>query len=63
MIPPHFVPPGILQLFEVIDNEKILLQEFPTSSRNRMRINQMRQDMLMVNPTRNLVISENNVFR
>lgn len=63
MIPPHFVPPGILQLFEIIDNEKILLQELPTSTGNRIRINQTRHDLLMINPTRNLVISENNAFR
>jgi hypothetical protein len=63
MIPPHFVPPGVLQLFEVVDGEKTLLQELPTSSKNRMRLNQMRHDLLMVNPTRNLILSENNVFR
>jgi hypothetical protein len=62
MIPPRFFPPGVLQLFEVVGDEKILIQELPTSSRNRERINQMRNDMLMVAPTRNLVVSENNTF-
>ena len=62
MIPPHFVPPGVLQLYEIMDGEKNLIQELPSSSKNRMRINQMRNDMLMVNPTRNLVVSENNAF-
>ncbi len=62
MIPPRMFPPGVLQLFEVNDGEKTLIQELPTSSKNRDRINQMRNDMLMVNPTRNLVVSENNSF-
>ena len=62
MIPPRMFPPGVLQLFEVLDGEKTLIQELPTSSKNRDRINQMRNDMLMVNPTRNLVVSENNSF-
>ena len=63
MIPPRFVPPGVLQLYEVIGDEKTLIQELPTSSRNRERINQMRNDMLMIDPTRNLQLSENNAFR
>ena len=60
MIPPRFVPPGVLQLYEVVDGEKTLIQELPTSSRNRDRINRIRLDLLMVDPTRNLVVSENN---
>ena len=63
MIPPRFVPPGVLQLYEVIGEEKILVQELPTSSRNRERINQMRNDMLMIDPTKNLQLSENNAIR
>jgi hypothetical protein len=63
VIPPRFVPPGILQLYEVVDNEKVLIQELPTSSKNRDRINKMRNDILMVNPTKNLIVSENNAFR
>ena len=62
MIPPRFIPPGVLQLYEIEGDEKTLIQELPTSSRNRDRINQMRNDMLMVNPTRNLVVSENNSY-
>jgi hypothetical protein len=62
MIPPRIFPPGVLQLFEVVGDEKILLQELPTSSKNRERINQIRNDMLMVAPTRTLVVSENNTF-
>jgi hypothetical protein len=63
MIPPRFTPPGVLQLYEVVDGEKILLQELPTSSKNRLRLNQIRNDILMVDPTKNLVLSENNVFK
>jgi hypothetical protein len=63
VIPPRFVPPGILQLYEVVDDEKVLLIELPSSSKNRMRINKMRNDILMVNPTKTLVVSENNAFR
>lgn len=62
MIPPRFVPPGVLQLYEVFGNEKTLLQELPTSSKNRDRINRIRLDLLMIDPTRNLVVSENNSF-
>lgn len=63
MIPPRFVPPGILQLYEVVGDEKTLVIELPTSSKNRDRINKMRNDILMVNPTKNLVVTENNAFR
>jgi hypothetical protein len=60
VIPPRFTPPGILQLVKITEDEKILVQELPTSSKNRLRIQQMRNDMLMVDPTLNLVVSENN---
>jgi hypothetical protein len=64
MIPPRFIPPGILQLYRVDkDGTKELLQELPASSKNRDRINRMRNDMLMVDSTLNLVVSENNAFR
>ena len=62
MIPPRFTPPGILQLFEVVGEEKILLVELTTSSKNRDKINRMRNDMLMVDPTKTLVVSENNAY-
>ena len=61
MIPPRFIPPGILQLYQVEkDGTKELLQELPTSSKNRDRINRIRNDMLMVDSTLQLFISENN---
>jgi hypothetical protein len=63
MIPPRFTPPGVLQLFEVVGNEKTLIQELPSSSKNRDRINKIRNDLLMVSPTKNLVVSENNAYR
>ncbi len=63
MIPPRFVPPGILQLYEVVGDEKTLVIELPTSSKNRDRINKMRNDILMVSPTKNLIVSENNAIR
>ena len=64
MIPPRFIPPGILQLYQVDkDGAKELLQELPTSSKNRDRMNRIRNDMLMVDSTLNLIVSENNAMR
>jgi hypothetical protein len=63
LIPPRFTPPGILQLYEVSGDEKTLICELPTSSKNRDRINQMRNDLLMVDSTKTLILSENNAFR
>lgn len=63
MIPPRFVPEGILQLIEIVGDEKTLIQELPMSSKNRDRINQMRNEMLMIDPTRNLAVGENNSIR
>ena len=63
MIPPRFVPPGILQLWEISGDEKILLEELPMSSKNRDKINRIRNDILMVSPTKTLIVSENNAYR
>jgi hypothetical protein len=63
VIPPKFVPKGILQLIEITGEEKILLHELPMSPKNRDRINQMRTDMLMINPKRDLAVGENNSIR
>jgi hypothetical protein len=63
VIPPRFVPEGILQLVEIAGEEKTLLQELPMSSKNRDKINKIRNDMLMIDPTRNLAIGENNSIR
>jgi hypothetical protein len=62
MIPPRFVPPGLLQLYEIKGDERELLHEFPATSSNRDRINRIRLDLLMIDPTRNLVVSENNAL-
>ena len=63
MIPPRFTPPGILQLYEVVDGVRVLIQELPASSKNRDRINQMRNELLMLYPTNIYVLSENNALR
>ena len=63
MIPPRFVPPGILQLFEVVGDERILVEELTSSSKNRDKINQLRNQLLMINPTKQYVLSENNAIR
>ena len=63
MIPPRIFPPGILQMFEVDSSgEKTLIEELPTSSKNRERMQKMRNDLLIVSPTKNYVISENNAW-
>jgi hypothetical protein len=64
MIPPRFVPPGVLQLFKLDkDGTKELLQELPTSSKNRDRINRIRNDLLMVDSTLQLYVTENNAWK
>ena len=57
------MPPGKLQLVEFLDEERILLQEFPMSAKNRDRINKLRNDLLMSDPTRTLAVGENNSIR
>ena len=64
MIPPRFIPPGILQLYEVkVSGEKKLLIELPTTAYNRERVQRMRNDLLMTDSTLRLVIAENNSFK
>ena len=60
MNPPRSFPEGVLQLYKIKDGNKYLLQELRTSSRNRERIQQMRNDMLLLDSTLKLEISENN---
>ena len=60
MNPPRSFPEGVLQLYRVEDDKKYLIQELRTSSKNRERIQQMRNDMLLLDSTLNLEISENN---
>ncbi len=61
MIPPRNFPPGILKLQE-FDGKKLLrtVAELPATTKNRLRMQQMRNDMLMASPTLNLQIRENN---
>jgi hypothetical protein len=63
VIPPRSIPEGILQLIELNGDEKTLIIELSMSSKNRDRLNKIRNDMLMLNPTRNLIIGENNSIR
>jgi P pilus assembly chaperone PapD len=63
VIPPRFTPEGVLQLIEFRGEEKILLQELPMSSKNRDKINKIRNDLLMSDPTLNLAVGENNSIR
>jgi len=63
VIPPRFMPEGVLQLIEFQGDEKVLLHELRMSSKNRDRINKMRNDMLMSDPTRDLAVGENNSIR
>jgi len=58
------VPPGNLKLYEVVsETEKVLIQEFVTSSFNRSKINELRNDLLMIHPTKTYIIVENNAIR
>lgn len=62
MIPPRKIPPGILQLYEVVEDEKILVEELPSSSKNRSKLNELRNHLLMIHPTKKLVLTENNAW-
>lgn len=61
MIPPRNFPKGVLKLVEYNGNTPIrVLSELPSSSKNRLRMQQMRNDLLMANPKLDLHIRENN---
>jgi hypothetical protein len=61
MIPPRSFPPGVLKLVQKNgDGTHTILEELSTSSKNRERIHRIRNDLLIVNPTLNLVVTENN---
>lgn len=62
MIPNRQFPKGTLQLIEIIEDKKVLLEELPTSTKNRDKMNNLRNQLLMVNPKRNIVVSENNAL-
>jgi hypothetical protein len=62
MIPPRSFPEGILKLIRSNpDGTQTVLEELRTSSKNRDKINKVRNDLLMVNSTLKLTITENNV--
>ena len=62
MIPPRDFPPGVLKLIEFQGKEPVKIHaELSSSTQNRRRIQQMRNDMIMVNPKLDLQIRENNV--
>lgn len=61
MIPPRSFPPGILKLIEFNGKVKVrIVAELPSSTKNRLKIQEMRNDLLMSNPRMNLQIVENN---
>lgn len=62
MIPNRQFPKGTLQLVEITEDAKILLEELPTSTKNRDKMNNIRNQLLMINPKRNIVVSENNAL-
>lgn len=61
MIPPRNFPPGVLKLVE-FEGKRVIktVAELPSSPKNRIRMQQMRNDLLMANPKLNLQIRENN---
>lgn len=62
MIPPRRFPEGVLKLIcSNPDGTQTVLQELRTSSKNRDKINKIRNDLLMVDSTLKLTITENNV--
>jgi hypothetical protein len=60
MLPPRNFPEGFIELVEM-DGKEITERhaKLPTNTRNRMKIQNMRNDLLMVNPRLNLQILEN----
>lgn len=62
MIPPYTFPAGVLQLYEITDDGKILIEELPSSTKNRSKINELRNHLLMLHPKKKLVLTENNAW-
>ena len=61
MLAPRNFPPGILKLVEYDGNTAVkTIIELPSSTKNRLRIQQMRNDLLIANPKLNLQVRENN---
>lgn len=61
MQPSRNFPEGNLKLVEMKDRETVAIHaELPSTSKNRIRIHNMRNDMLMLNPKLDLRVVENN---
>jgi hypothetical protein len=61
MISPRNFPPGVLKLVEIEDNQVVKTHaEWPSTSRYRSKLQNMRNDLLMINPKLDLQIIENN---
>jgi hypothetical protein len=61
MIPPRNFPPGVLKLVEIEGNQIVKIHaEWPSTSRYRSKLQNMRNDLLMINPKLDLQIIENN---
>lgn len=61
MIPPRNFPPGVLKLVEFEGKDIVKVHaEYPSTSRYREKVQNMRNDLLMVNPKLDLQIRENN---
>lgn len=63
MKPPTSFPEGTLKLVEMDGpSVSIVHAELPTSSRNRMKIQEMARDLMMLNTKQDLRIVENNAY-
>lgn len=63
MIPPRNFPEGNLKLVEMDGRTQVKVHaEFPSTSRYREKIQNMRNDLLMINPKLDLRIIENNAI-
>lgn len=61
MNPPRNFPPGVLKLVEYNDKKVVrVITEMQSSTGNRTKMQQIRNDMLMSNPKLDLQIRENN---
>lgn len=61
MIPPRNFPEGNLKLIEYEGDEVIRIHaEYPSTNRYRDKVQNLRNDLLMVNPKLDLRIVENN---
>jgi hypothetical protein len=60
VIPPRHFPIGTLSLYEITSEGKELIKESGNGNFDRIQINQLRMDLLMVNPTKDYIIVENN---